>query len=141
MAEKLEQSKEFSEEFEFLRNNFKAPFEAMREVNESWEDYPILNAFLFSHENINQLTFAKIWAGEIELVEKKPKYIIYQIDDDEIVWILANNNHGTLRNEIDTSTNILKNHRSYNDSSAYFDQDFAFAMRDTGKFKIEKVVE
>lgn len=142
MGEKLEVSKEFIEEFALLRNEFKAPFKAMREINEFWEDYPNLDGFLFGHNNPdNQLTFAKIWAGEIELVEKKSKYVIYQIDDECHPWLLGIGVYGTLKNLPDFNANQPCEHGDYANKNCHFDQKFAFAMRDTGKFKIEKVVK
>lgn len=142
MMKKVEVRELFIIEFNNLKREFSSAYSAMNEVYKNGK-YKTLGSFLFENDpktdNENQATFVNAWIGEIELVKKQDKYVIYQVDDDEIIWLIARNNVGVLRNEVDTSTNILKNHRSYKESSAHFDEEFASAMRDTGYFEIEKV--
>lgn len=148
MREKLEQTKEFIEEFELLRRSTgQWVFIALLTVKSNVSEYPTLYKWLFidtfdeDNANANQITFAKIWAGEIELVEKKDKYVIYQIDDECNPWLLGIGVYGTLKNLPDFNANQPCEHGDYANKNCHFDQKFAFAMRDTGKFKIEKVVE
>lgn len=148
MREKLEQTKEFIEEFELMRRSTgQWVFTALLTVRNNKRNFPLLHNWLLNQLtddeiNQNQLTFAKIWAGEIELVEKQDRYVIYQFDKRGDVWLLFQYGFGVVSVSAPLSKTTKANeHDMYRSSNAHFDQDFAFAMRDTGKFKIEKVVE
>lgn len=148
MREKLEQSKEFIEEFDKVWGTSGTwIFAGLRTVRANVGEYPTLCKWLFTgtsdEDNTNQLTFAKIWAGEIELVEKKPKYVIYQVNENSktgkvhyTIYAMAEESRFY---PMRVNTDRVPDRNASPDE--LFDQDFAFAMRDTGKFKIDKVVE
>ncbi|CAH0415948.1 hypothetical protein KAR50_00280 [Periweissella fabaria] len=147
MTEKLEQSKEFIREISILTNRNMWLNIAMEHIYKSEKSFPVLYKYIFCdgfQDSIaNQLTFAKIWAGEIELVEKKPKYVIYQVNENSktgkvhyTIYAMAEESRFYPRR---VNTDRVPDINASPDE--LFDQDFAFAMRDTGKFKIKKVVE
>lgn len=143
MTEKIEQSKQLIKEFEKAREISGTWILAgFRTVKNNDEEYPTLYKWLFEgtpgEDNANQLTFAKIWAGEIELVKKKPKYVIYQLDKDYEIWVLKKQ-YEVISTQCTNETYNSKIIKHYNSEAYLFDQDFAFAMRDTGMFKIEEV--
>lgn len=142
MREKLEQSKEFIEEVELLKSYCAWLYGALDEAWRHSSKFETLCEFLFrtplEDSGINQNIFAKIWTGEIELVEKKPKYVIWtkgSMGENSAVFLYNNTMHDYISSAI-TRKSEAKNDERYN-----FDENFAFTLRDTGEFKIEEVVE
>ncbi|CAH0419395.1 hypothetical protein [Periweissella ghanensis] len=148
---KMEQSKEFIREISILTKRNMWLNIAMENIYKSKKSFPVLYKYIFcdgfQDAIANQLTFAKILAGEIELIEKKDKYVIYQVDDhtpNNYIHNYATNKrngyfyHRGLWTSIES---CLADITSPDRADELFDQDFAFAMRDTGKFKIQKVEE
>ncbi|CAH0417487.1 hypothetical protein KAR50_00090 [Periweissella fabaria] len=148
MREKLEQSKEFIEEVERLQGTSGTwIFAGLRTAKNNVSEYPTLYKWLFTgtsdEDNANQLTFAKIWAGEIELVEKKDKYVIYQVNENSKTGKVHYTIYAMDEESRFYPRRVNEDRVPDRNASPYelFDQDFAFAMRDTSKFNIEKVEE
>lgn len=147
MGEKLEQTGTFIQQFALLKKHNLSMYGAINDVHDKLKDYFELHVFMFgsafSDNLTNQITFAKIWAGEIELIEKKDKYVIYQINDNSktgkgYYTIYAMNKESQFY-----PRRVNKDGVPDRSASPFevFDQEFAFALRDTGKFKIKEVVE
>lgn len=139
----MEQTKEFIEEFNDLHKMCNGLLAKAFYILQSDLNYrTVLKGFVRQSDMktaiANQNTFAKIWAGEIELVEKKPKYVIWtkgSMGENSAVFLYNNTMHDYISSAI-TRKSEAKNDERYN-----FDENFAFTLRDTGEFKIEKVVE
>lgn len=143
MTEKIEQSKQFIKEFEKAREASGTWILAgFRTVKHNAKGYPTLYKWLFEgtpdEDNDNQLTFSKIWVGEIKLVEKKAKYVIYQLDRDDEIWVLKKQ-YEVIITQCINETDKPKIIEYCNSETYLFERDFAFAMRDTGMFEIEEV--
>lgn len=148
MREKLEQTKEFIEElYELAFHDTDAwVLTAMNTILDNGKKFPLLFDLLFKGSPIedkkNQLTFAKIWAGEIELVEKKGKYVVYKELDETHFCIYHQSKDGVFSHRIA----ILNEFESADDLAKHpikdqiFDEDVAFLLRDSKIFEIAEVV-
>lgn len=140
MPKKMEVSKKFIEEFEKIKDAKSTLNDALSSPLYSHNHYDELHSFLFDNQlatnNENQIVLAKIWAGDIELVEDKSKYVIWSKGskvDDHAEYMYRN----VIRGHISTSP--LRTFEAMNDECCHFDREFAFSLRDTEKFEIEKV--
>lgn len=140
---KMKVSKEFIEEFERLNKHAYSLHNGLNMV--TFEDFPTLKIFLhdaFKNDeqcNQNQLTFAKIWAGEIELVEKEEQYIVW-VKGSKTKKEWASFMHVEDDNTIDISYDSLFDMAKGN-PGFHFSKEKAFKLRDTGYFEIERVDE
>lgn len=144
MAEKLEKSKGFIEEFKEMKEKNSTLFGAMYNCENGKIKKFIFCEDLKTRDN-NQFVFSKIWNGDIELFEKEPRYVIYNdVDASGMIFnYRSSKTTGAFTNNCnwksikDCLIGIDKELRE----DELFDQKFAFTLRDTGKFKIAQVEE
>ena len=138
---KIKVSKEFIEEFDKLKGKCTWLNSAMDEAYEVGDEYRILNNYLFGNgletAGKNQLTFAKIWADEIELVENEVKYLIWFKGSEDSCGNAEYMYEDATREHVSSAQ--LRELIAADDKYCLFDKEIAFALRDTGKFKIKKV--
>lgn len=138
---KIEASKGFIEEVNKLKGKCVWVNSAMDNAYDHHNEYKILHKYLFENDletaGKNQLTFAKIWADEIELVENEVKYLIWFKGSEDS----CGNPEYIYEDEVCERVSSAWMHESeiVDDEHCLFDKEIAFALRDTGKFKIKKV--